>query len=52
MKEKKKIEIEDNGLTIDSTELFDYIGKMPEHTLITLTDMIAIFKIIFYFPKE
>ena len=39
-------------LTIDSNELYEYIGEMPEHTAITQTDMMIIFKMVFMLHNE
>lgn len=35
-------------LVIDSNNLYDYIGNIPEHTKISQKDLVTIFKSVFF----
>ena len=39
-------------VTIDSNNLYDYIGLMPAHTKISQKDLLTIFKYILFFNKQ
>lgn len=39
-------------VTIDSNDLYDYIGFMPAHTKISQKDLLAIFKCILFVNKQ
>lgn len=39
-------------VTIDSKDLYDYIGLMPAHTKISQKDLLAIFKCILFVNKQ
>ena len=42
----------DKEVTIDSNNLYDYIGLMPAHTKISQKDLFAIFKTILFFERQ
>ena len=42
----------DKEVTIDSNNLYDYIGLMPAHTKISQKDLLAIFKCILFVNKQ
>ena len=39
-------------ITIDSNDLYNYIGLMPTHTKISQKDLLAIFKCILFVNKQ
>lgn len=39
-------------LTIDSNDLYDYIGLMPAHTKISQEDLLTIFKCVLFLNKQ
>lgn len=38
-------------LVIDSNNLYDYIGHMPEHTKISQKDLLTIFESVFFLEE-
>ena len=39
-------------VTIDSNDLYDYIGLMPAHTKISQKDLLTIFKCVLFLNKQ
>ena len=39
-------------VTIDSNDLYDYIGCMPAHTKISQKDLLIIFKCVLFLDKQ
>ena len=39
-------------VTIDSNNLYDYIGLMPAHTKISQKDLLTIFKCVLFLNKQ
>ena len=39
-------------VTIDSNDLYDYIGLMPAHTKISQKDFLTIFKCVLFLDKQ
>ena len=39
-------------ITIDSNNLYDYIGLMPAHTKISQKDLLTIFKCVLFLDKQ
>lgn len=39
-------------VTIDSNNLYDYIGLMPAHTKISQKDLLTIFKCVLFLDKQ
>ena len=39
-------------VTIDSNNLYDYIGLMPAHTKISQKDLLTIFKHVLFLDKQ
>ena len=39
-------------VTIDSNDLYDYIGRMPAHTKISQKDLLIIFKCVLFLDKQ
>lgn len=39
-------------VTIDSNDLYDYIGLMPTHTKISQKDLLTIFKCVLFLNKQ
>ena len=45
-------EIVGKEVTIDSNDLYDYIGLMPAHTKISQKDLLTIFKCVLFLNKQ
>ena len=46
------VETADKEVTIDSNDLYDYIGLMPAHTKISQKDLLTIFKYVLFLNKQ